>query len=271
MPKKADCIAFTNHKGGTGKTTSCVSIAGFLAKSGRKTLVVDFDPQANATAALGIDSATLTYSIYDALLTECGRDGPVLQEVLLDTGVPNLHLAPSEFDLSAAEVILLTSTQPPPAAFALSRLLYDIRPLYDYILIDLPTCSGIMSINGICAAEQVIAPFDTGIFSLEALDNLSRSLQMIREMTGHSVTMTTALLTRYAAPGIFARLRGMPSPCREIEAALKKKFSTLFSIPESVEIFRSQQEGVPISHFAPDCAAGKAYREVAGFIVKKGP
>lgn len=109
MPKKAKCIAFTNHKGGTGKTTSCVSIAGFLAKIGHKTLVVDFDPQANATSALGIDATSLERSIYDAVLKECGQEGAPVQEVILDTGIENLHLAPAEFDLSAAEVLL-----PPP-------------------------------------------------------------------------------------------------------------------------------------------------------------
>lgn len=114
-----------------------------------------------------------------------------------------------------------------------------------------------------------MVPLDPGIFSLEALDNLTRSLQMIQEMTGHTVGLTTVLLTRYIAPGIFARIRGRTGPCQEIEAALKKMFTTVFVVPESVEIYRSQQEGLPISHYAPMSAAGAAYGEIARFIAEE--
>lgn len=265
MAPNTECIAFTNHKGGTGKTTSCVNIAGFLAKNGRKTLVVDFDPQANATSALGIDSTSLERSIYDAVLRECGEEGAPLDEVILDTGIDNLHLAPAEFDLSAAEFLLLSS---PPATFVLARLLDGIRDLYDCILIDLPTSSGILTINGICAADNLVVPFDPGIFSLEAMDNLVRSLTMIREMTGHTVDLTMALLCRCATPGMVARLLRKPDPCREMEASLEKLFSRVFVIPESVEIYRSQQEGLPISHYAPTSPAGVAYGNIAGYIME---
>lgn len=263
MVKKAKCIAFTNHKGGTGKTTSCVSIAGFLAKNGGKTLLVDFDPQANATSALGIEAASLAHTIYDVLLQGCGHEGVPVREVLLDTGIDKLHLAPAEFDLSAAEVLLLSSPDP---AFALSDILDEIRPLYDYILIDLPTSSGILTINGICAADNLVVPFDPGIFALEALDNLRRSLRMIEEMTGHKVDLSTALLTRYAAEGFWRRLFGKSGPGREIEASLKKMFTTVFIVPEDVEIYRSQLAGMPISHYAPRSGAGVAYRKIAEHI-----
>src|SRR5436309_949103 len=96
MSGRAQCIAFANHKGGTGKTTSCLSIAGYLAKSGSKVLVVDFDPQANATSGLGIDKKTLHYSMYDAVLDQCdGHKGVPITHVIVETDVKNLHLAPS--------------------------------------------------------------------------------------------------------------------------------------------------------------------------------
>src|SRR6202158_1680071 len=101
LPGKAQCIAFANHKGGTGKTTSCLSIAGYLAKSGSKVLVVDFDPQANATSGLGIDKTTSRYSMYDAVLDQFdGHKGVPITHVILATDVENLHIAPSEFDLA---------------------------------------------------------------------------------------------------------------------------------------------------------------------------
>ncbi len=103
MSTVAECVVFANCKGGTGKTTSCLSIAGYLAKSGSKVLVVDFDPQANATSGLGIETLTLKYSMYDAVLDQCdGYEGVPITQVILETDVENLHIAPSELDLAVA-------------------------------------------------------------------------------------------------------------------------------------------------------------------------
>src|SRR5437763_10644950 len=100
-PRRAQCIAFANHKGGTGKTTSCLSIAGYLAKGGSRVLVVDCDPQGNATSGLGIDKKSLRTSMYDAFLEHCdGHEGVPLTRVIVETDVPNLHVAPAEFDLA---------------------------------------------------------------------------------------------------------------------------------------------------------------------------
>src|SRR3954469_3031975 len=100
---RAQCIAFANHKGGSGKTTSCLSIAGYLAKTGSKVLVVDFDPQANATSGLGIDKKTPPYTMYDAVLDKCdGQEGVPITRVIVETDVENLHVAPAEFDLAVA-------------------------------------------------------------------------------------------------------------------------------------------------------------------------
>src|SRR5437588_11950287 len=97
IPRKAECVAFANHKGGSGKTTSCLSIAGYLAKGGSKVLVVDFDPQANATSGLGVDKKTLPYSMYDAVLAQCdGQQGVPLTRVIVQTDVEDLHVAPAE-------------------------------------------------------------------------------------------------------------------------------------------------------------------------------
>ena len=105
MPRSAECIAFANHKGGSGKTTSCLSIAGYLAKSGSKVLVVDFDPQANATSGLRIDMMTLKYSMYDAVLDQCdGYVGMPITQVMLETGVENLYVAPFSKDGVIGEI-----------------------------------------------------------------------------------------------------------------------------------------------------------------------
>lgn len=106
MDNSSQCIAFGNYKGGTGKTTSCINIAGWLAKNKKKVLVVDFDPQANATSGLGINAKSVRFSVYDAVLGSCGGyENVPLTQLILKTGIENLHLAPSEFDLSVAEVM----------------------------------------------------------------------------------------------------------------------------------------------------------------------
>jgi len=260
MLKKAECIVFANHKGGTGKTTSCLSIAGFLAKSGSKVMVVDFDPQANATAGLGIDVKQLQHSIYDAILGQCdGYAGLPITKVILKTDMENLHIAPAELDLSVAEVMMQRAKG---KTGILKRILEEVRPLYDYILIDLPPNSGLLTINGLCASNQVVISLDPSIYSLETLENLKASFRDIKRMTKHSIKQITVVLIRYVKPNLLTRRFRKPNPSQQVEARLRETFDTVFVIPDSVEIYETQQQGVPISHYAPRSKAGKAYAEI---------
>jgi len=264
VSRAAECIVFANHKGGTGKTTCCLSIAGYLAKSGSKVLVVDFDPQANATSGLGIDTLTLKYSMYDALLDQCdGYEGVPITQVILETDVENLHVAPSELDLAVAEVLVQHTRN---KAGILNRVLEKVRPLYDYILIDLPPGSGLLTINGLCASDQVVVPVDPSIFSLEALDNLEASFRDIKRMAGHPINRITTVLIRYAKPDVFSRILHRRSPSREVEAKLKTMFETVFVVPNSVEIYETHRQRVPISHYAPGSRVGRAYAEITKSI-----
>jgi len=264
MSRTAECIVFANHKGGTGKTTSCLSIAGYLVKSGSKVLVVDFDPQANATSGLGIDMLTLKYSMYDAVLDQCdGYEGVPITQVILETDVENLHVAPSESDLAVAEVRVQHTRN---RASILNQVLEKVRSLYDYILIDLPPGSGLLMINGLCASDQVVVPLDPSIFSLEALDNLKASFQDIKRMAGHTINRITAVLIRYAKPDVFSRIFHKRSPSQEVEERLRIMFETVFVVPDSIEICETQRLGVPISHYAPKSRVGRAYAEITKSI-----
>lgn len=267
MANMAECIAFVNHKGGTGKTTSCISIAGFLAKNGYKTLVVDFDPQANATSGLGIDSSSLQYSMYDVILDQCeGYEGVPVSRIILETNVTKLHLAPSEFDLSVAEVLLYRVKE---RTGVLTLILEEIKDSYDYILIDLPTSSGLLSINGLCAADQVLIPVDPSIYSLEALDNLKHTFRDIRRMEGRPINKITVILNRYHVENdVFAKMFQKRHPSHEVELRLREMFTTVFTVPEAIEIYDAQKKGVPISHFAPKSRAGKSYEKIARNIIK---
>jgi chromosome partitioning protein len=264
MSKTAECIVFANTKGGTGKTTSCLSIAGYLAKSGNKVLVVDFDPQANATSGLGIDAMTLQYSMYDVVLAQCdGYDGVPITRVILETDVENLQLAPSELDLAVAEILMQGTRN---KTSILNQTLEEARPLYDYILIDLPPSSGPLMINGLCASDQVVVPVDPSIFSLEALEDLRALFRDIKRMAGHSINQITAILIRYVRPNLLSRMFHQRNPSQEVEARLKETFHTVFIVPNSTEIYEAQREGLPISHYAPGSRIGGAYAKIARSI-----
>lgn len=258
---RAECIAFTNHKGGTGKTTSCLSIAGYMAKSGNKVLVVDFDPQANATSGLGIDLTAPQHSIYDAVLGQCnGHEGVPITQVILETDVENLDVAPAEFDLGVAELLMQRAKD---RAGILNRILEEVRPLYDYILIDVPSSSGLLMINGLCASNQAVVPLDPSIFSLEAMDNLKATFDDVRELAGHSISQSTAVLVRYVKPHVFSRVFGKRNPSQEVEERLREMFHSVFVVPESNEIYGAQRQRMPISHYAPKSKVGKAYAQIA--------
>ena len=268
MAHRAECVAFVNHKGGTGKTTSCISIAGFLAKMGRKVLVVDFDPQANATSGLGIDGAPLQYSMYDAILDQCeGHEGVPITKLILETDVANLHVAPSEFDLSAAEVLLHRVKK---KTGVLTIILDEIRDVYDYILVDLPTHAGLLTINGLCVSDQVVIPVDPGIYALEALENLKHTFRDIKRLEGRPISNITVVLNRYhVEKDVFAKMFQKRHPSHEVESRLRELFPSVFIVPEAVEIYDAQKKGIPISHFAPKSRAGKAYEKIAKGIMGK--
>ncbi len=256
--KPARCIAFANHKGGSGKTTSCLSVAGYLAKGGAKVLVVDFDAQANATSGLGIDKYKVSHTMYDAVLHSCTGQGMPITKVIVATDVANLHLAPSEFDLRVAEQIMFRSRQ---RTGVLARILEPVRQNYDFILIDLPPSSSLLTINGLCAADQVVVPVDPSIFALETVDDLKKTFRDIQEMTGHALEEIGAVLIR-------SDVQKTGSTC-EVEASLRDMFARVFVVPAADEIFQTQKKGLPISHYAPRSSVGKAYEKIARLIRSK--
>lgn len=265
MPKSAECIVFANQKGGTGKTTSCINVAGFLAKTGNTVLVVDFDPHANATSGMGIDGTSLKYSMYDAVLGKCnGYKDISLTQVITSTDIENLHLAPSEPDLTAAEVIMQGERD---KTFILKRVIEVARLMYDYILVDLPPTLGLLAINGFCASDHVVIVLDPSIYSLEAFESLKILFNVISEMTGHHIDRVTVVLNKHVKQDdIFKILFGRRTPSEEIEAVLRRTHKEIFTIPESAKIFESQRAGIPISHYAPSDKVGKAYKELAKHI-----
>ncbi|ODS30780.1 MAG: ATPase involved in chromosome partitioning [Candidatus Scalindua rubra] len=257
--ESAKVIAFVHHKGGTGKTTSCLNIAGWLVKMKKKTLVVDLDPQGNATAGLGVDRNTVDGSIYDVLFGQ--KD---IEETILETD-SCIHLAPSSLDLLATETHMAGKVN---NTTIIREKLGKIEKYFDYILIDVPPGSTLLMINGIIASENIIIPLDSGIFAYETMETLKTLLIDLDEEIGVQTNVMMALLKGYPI-SIFDR-----GPTREIKKLLKKFLTAnvtsdvrIFTIPFSRKVYKAQMKGKPISHYAPHSGVGRAYRKIAKEIL----
>ncbi|MEA2051381.1 MAG: AAA family ATPase [Euryarchaeota archaeon] len=251
-------IAFAHHKGGTGKTTSCVNISGYLALSAKKVLVIDMDPQANATSALGIDKNNLGESMYDVMVGDAE-----IADVVLETETENIHLAPATLDLVGAESHLYRINN---RISILKRSTESIRKYYDYIMIDTPPGPGLFIINGVVASDYTIVTLDPGVFALEGVESLSMIFDDINESSGVKINPRMAILTRCNKTSLFSRITGKRDPVKEIKKGMKRFFDSVYTVPYGVEVYEAQLKGVPISHYKPNCKAGVAYKKIAEVV-----
>lgn len=252
-------IAFVHHKGGTGKTTACVNIAGWLAKMKKKVLVVDLDPQGNATAGLGVDRKSLNSSVYDVLFGQ-----HKIEEVIVETD-SNIYLVPSSLDLLAAEIHIAGQKN---NTNILRESLVSVEEYFDYVLIDVPPGSTLLMINGIAASENIIIPLDSGVFAYETLETLKTLILNLSDELGVQPNIMMFLLKEYAAT-LFDR-----GPTIEIKKLLKEFLKEnnisevkIFNIPFSRKIYKAQMRGRPISHYAPFSDVGRAYKRIAKNIL----
>ena len=253
-------IAFAHHKGGTGKTTSCVNISGFLALSAKKVLVIDLDPQANATSALGIDKNNLGESMYDVMVGDAE-----IADVVLETETEHIHLAPATLDLVGAESHLYRMNN---RISILKRSIEGIRRYYDYIMIDTPPGPGLFIINGVVASDYTIVTLDPGVFALEGVETLNLIFDDINESSGVKINPRIAILTRCNKASLFSRITGKRDPVKEIKKGMKGFFDSVYTVPYGVEVYEAQLKGVPISHYKPKCKAGVAYKKIAEVVMR---
>ena len=157
-------FAFSNQKGGVGKTTTAINLATYVARLGKKTLLIDFDPQGNATSGFGIEKNQLENNCYDMLMQNC-----LASQVIAATAIENLSIIPSNIDLAAAEVDLVSV---PSRESVLKRVISSIRNQYDYIFIDCPPSLGLITLNALVASDAVIIPIQSEFFALEGLSQL---------------------------------------------------------------------------------------------------
>lgn len=255
-------LTFAHHKGGTGKTTTCTNVAGFLAAAGARVLVVDVDPQANATAGLGVDVATVKASMVDVLTGGLG-----IEHILLETEC-GVHLAPATLDLVGAEPALYA--QEHGRVGRLRELLAPVLDRYDHVLIDTPPGAGVLMLNGLAAADEVVVALDPGVFALEDLHTLDTIFADLAEHAGARPRVDTAILSRAVPPSFTDRLLGRTDPVAEMAVDLRKRFSRFFIVPYDRAVFEAQRQGLPLSHVQPRSPAARVFHALAEEVLHHG-
>lgn len=249
----AQRISFIHHKGGTGKTTACLNIAGWLTRMHKKVLVVDLDPQANATTGLGVSLKSIENSISEVLLNQI-----VLDQIILQTE-PGIYLAPATPDLLVAKIPCITQ---------LHNCLGDIDQFFDFILIDSPPGSNLLMMNAIASAKNVIIPLDTGVFGFETLETLKILIQDLERQLQISINVMMALLKVFSSSLLHHNFTN------EIRTMIKGFFNdnglqncTITNIPFSKKICEAQLRGLPISHYAPYSNVSRTYHRISKTIL----
>ena len=248
-------ISFSNQKGGVGKTTTCVNISAYLAKAGRKVLLVDLDPQGNATTGLGFSKSTLKKSVYNVLIEE-----EEVKNNVLPTEIENLTILPANINLAGAEVELVYKKS---REKVLKAALDKVKGSYDYILLDCPPSLGLITINALAAADSVIIPIQSEYYALEGLSQLMNSIMLVRQQLNKKLEVEGVVLTMYDGRSLISR-----QIAQEIKKFFTKKLYEIV-IPRNVRLSEAPSHGKPILLHDPKCMGARAYSALTEEFLKK--
>ena len=248
-------IAIANQKGGVGKTTTAINLGALLAHAGKKTLLIDIDPQGNAGSGLGTNVMSLEKTTYQLLL-----DLVNVEEVTIKTKINNLHLMPSNIDLSGIEIDLKDD---PQKEFCLKNKIMPLKSSYDYILIDSPPSLGLLTINALAASDSVMVPLQCEYFALEGLTQLLRIINLTQKEINPTLQLEGVLLTMYDS-----RTKLSSQVVQDVREHFKDKVFEII-IPRNIKLSEAPSFGEPIHLYDSDSMGAIAYQKLVKELIQK--
>ena len=248
------CLVFVNQKGGVGKTTSVINIGAYLALADKKVLLVDFDPQGNMSSGVGVSKDKPTVYEFIAELSTA-------KDVIKHASVKNLDVISASIDLSGASVELVDQED---REFYLKKALEPMRKLYDYILIDCPPSLGILTLNGLAAADSVLVPMQCEYFALEGITLLLQTVKKVQQEINKSLTIGGIFFTMYDS-----RTRLAQDVVTQVKSYFKDVvFNTI--IPRNVRLSEAPSRGQPICEYDPSCVGAISYKKLSDEVMRRG-
>ncbi len=248
-------ISFINQKGGVGKTTTCVNLSTFLAAYGKKVLIIDLDPQGNATTGVGIDKTQDLNTFYDIILDEC-----TIKDAIMETKIKNLSILPSNVDLAGSEVTLV---QRENREKVLKNVISTVKDDYDCISIDCPPSLGLLTVNALTATDTIIIPIQCEFYALEGLSQLMNTVKLVKEYLNSSIEIEGVVLTMKDN-----RSNLVNQVAKEIKSFFGRKvYDTV--IPRNVRLAEAPSHGVPIVLYDNKSTGSQAYQNLCIEFLKR--